>query len=179
MEYTSKNSKNEEPIQIYLRDLSMQVKSLGRDLIVFYSSVETVNLIKRPGGVFSLRFTTIENKSFTISNKYVHPSGHIEDKSPAYSMFVRVLHMHLKEKSKARLSCRKVFHIPDWQKLAIILLLFGISYLLDYMGVKLFHPAIHGAALSAIALLIITVSEKNKAFENSSCKEIPREFLPV
>jgi hypothetical protein len=179
MEYQSKNSKGEEPIQIYLRDISMQVKTLGRDLIIFYSSIERVSLTRRTGSLFSLRFTTIDNKSFTITNKYVHSTGYIEDKSPAYTMFVRVLHMHLKEKSKAQFTCRKIFHIPDWQKLAIVVLLFGISYLFDFMGVKLFHPAIHGAALSAIAILVITVSEKNKGIENPSIRGIPRDYLPV
>jgi hypothetical protein len=179
MEYQCKNSKGEDPTYYYLRDISMQVKTLGRDLIVFYSSIEKVNLTKRAGGLYSLRFTTIDNKSFTITNKYVHPTGHIEDKSAGYAMFVRVLHMHLKERSKAQITCRKVFHIPDWQKLVIVTLLFGISYLLDFMGVRLFHPAIHGAALSAIALLVITLSEKNKGVENPSVREIPREFLPI
>ena len=179
MEYQCKNSKSDDPIHFYLRDISMQIKTLGRDVIVFYSSIERVNLTKRAGGWFTLRFTTIDNKSFTITNKYIHPTGHAEDKSPAYSMFVRVLHMHLKEKSKAQITCRKEFHVPDWQKLLIVVLLFGISYLLDFMGVRLFHPAIHGAALSAIALLVITLSEKNKAVENSSVREIPRDFLPV
>lgn len=179
MEYQCKNSKGDEPVQFYLRDISMQIKSLGRDLIVFYSSIEDVSLTKRAGDLYTLRFTTIDNKSFTITNKYIHSSGLVEDKSFAYAMFVRVLHMHLKEKSKARITYRKVFRIPDWQKLSIVVLLFGISYVLDFMGVKLFHPAIHGVALSAIALLIITLSEKNKAIENFTSQEIPREFLPV
>lgn len=179
MEYSCKNSKNEDPIQIYLRDLSMEVKSLGRDLIIFYSSIDSISLIKRAGGIYAIHFTTIEKKSFTISNKFVHTGGYVEDKSAGYSMFVRVLHMHLKEKSKAQLSCRRVFHIPDWQKLLVVGLLFGISYLLDFMGVRLFHPAIHSTALSAIALLLIIVSEKNKAYENFACKDIPKEFLPV
>lgn len=178
MDYQTKNSRGDEPTHFYLRDVSMQVKGLGRDLIVFYSSIEKVNLTKRMGSLYTLRFTTIDNKTFTITNKYVHATGHIEDKSAEYSLFVRVLHMHLKEKSKAQISCRKEFHMADWQKLAVVILLFGISYLLDFMGVRLFHPAIHGAALSAIALLLITISEKNKSVENLSVREIPKDYLP-
>ena len=179
MEYLCKNSKGEDPIHIHLWENSIQVKSPGRDLIFFYSNIEKVNLTKKTGGLYSLRFTTIDNRSLTVTNKYIQSTGHIEDKSPAYTMFARVLHMHLKEKSKAKISCRKVFYIPDWQKLAIVLLLFGISYLLDLMGLKFFHPAIHGVALSAIALLIIILSEKNKVTKNSTSQEIPSEFLPT
>lgn len=179
MEYLCKNTKNEDPQEIYLRDQSMLIKSLTRELIIAYSSIERVNLIKEDKGVYQLQFTTVDKKTFTISNRYIHASGHAEDKSPAYSMFVRILYMHLRAKSKARLTCRTTFHIPDWQKTLIVLLSFGISYLLDFTGTKLFHPAIHGVALSAIALLAIALSEKNKAIENSSSREIPREFLPA
>ena len=136
-------------------------------------------MIKKVGGVYSLRLTTSDRKTFTISNQYVQNTGHIEDKSAAYAMFVRVLHMHLKEKSRARFNCKKVFYVRDRNKVLLVFLLFGISYLIDFMGIKLFHPIIHGLALSGIALLLIAVSEKNKGIENSSGKEIPREYLPI
>jgi hypothetical protein len=179
MEYLCKNSKNEEAIQIYLKDLSMEIKSPGKYWVVFYSSIDTVSLTKRSGDFYSLQITTSDKRVFNVSNRYIESSGHSEDKSVAYSMFVRVLHMHLKTKSRAQINCRKVFHIPEWQKILVVLLLFAISYLLDFIGARLFHPAIHGVALSAIALLIITLSEKNRAIENFSSKDIPREFLPA
>src|SRR6185436_15847520 len=95
MEYQCKNSKKEEPIKVYLRDLSMLVKGNGKDIIIFYSSIERVYLTRRASGAYSLQFSTVDKRNFTISNRYIHDSGHVEDKSAPYSMFVRVLHMHL------------------------------------------------------------------------------------
>jgi uncharacterized membrane-anchored protein len=179
MEYICKNSKNEDPLHIYLREQSMLMVSLTRELIITYSSIERITLIKGVKGLYRLQFITVDKQAFTISNRYIHSTGKAEDKSTGYSMFVRVLYMHLKSKSKARITCRTSFHIPDWQKMLVVLFSFGISYWLDFMGAKLFHPAIHGVALSAIALLIITLSEKNSGAENPSSTEIPKEFLPA
>jgi hypothetical protein len=178
MEYACRNSKNEGALNIKLGDLNMQVRSPGKDEIIHYASIQWVHVNKRSDGFFSIDLRTIDKSSYTFSNRYFHTSGDVEDKSASYAMFVRVLHMHLRQKSKAKITCLKNVYIPEWQKLLLVVILFGISYLLDFLGFKLFHPAIHGVALSGIALLIVMISEKNRMIEAYPKGEIPHEFLP-
>lgn len=156
----------------------MQVHTPGKDETIHYSSIQWVHVNKRSDGFYSIDLRTIDKSSYTISNRYFDPTGDIEDKSASYAMFVRVLHMHLRQKSEAKIMCMKNAYIPDWQKLLLVGILFGISYLLDFLGFKLFHPAIHGVALSGIALLLVAVSEKNRMVEDYLLGEIPHEFLP-
>ena len=60
----------------------------------------------------------------------------------------------------------------------LVALMFGLSFYIDYMGFKLFHPIVHGVALSGIALIGIFIMERNRSFENNLRGEIPAEFLP-
>jgi hypothetical protein len=178
MEYNCRNSRNDKPKSIFLGDLTMRIHSPGKDEIVHYSSVQSVHILKGSDGFYAIELKTIDKNIYTLSNRYFHPSGEIEDKSASYSLFVRVLHMHLREKSKAQFKCVKNIHVPEWQKLLLVVVLFAICYLLDYLGYKLFHPAVHGIALSGIALLLVTISEKNRSFENFMRGDIPPDFLP-
>jgi hypothetical protein len=177
MEYLCKNSKKERSISFMLSDLAMQVRSHSKDEVVHYSGVKSV-WINKESGIYSVTITTIEGSQYVISNRFVHDDGRVEDKSNAYALFVRVLHMHLREKSKAKFTCVKKYHLPDWQKFLWVPLAFGIAFLLDRLGFTLFHWALQGVALAAIGLLLIIISEKNRAVEKSTLGEIPVEFLP-
>jgi hypothetical protein len=177
MEYLCKNSKKERATSFMLSDLAMQVRGHSKDEVVHYSGVKSV-WINKESGVYSVTITTMEGNQYVISNQFVHDNGRVENKSNAYTLFVRVLHRHLREKSKARFTCVKKYHLPDWQKFLWVPLAFGIAFLLDRLGYTLFHWALQGVALAAIGLLIIIISEKNRAVEKSTSGEIPVEFLP-
>jgi hypothetical protein len=137
-----------------------------------------VQIKKGRKNFYTIELRTIDKNFYVISNTYFHSNGEVEDKSASYAMFVRVLHFHLRQKSKAQFKCVRNFRVPDWQKLLLVVVLFGISYVLDYMGYKLFHPAVHGIALSGIALVIVALSERNRGIENSMRGDIPTDFLP-
>jgi hypothetical protein len=177
MEYLCKNSKREKSISFTLNDLAMQVRSPSKNEVVHYSGVKSV-WINKESGVYSVTLTTMEGNQYVVSNRFVHDDGRIEDKSNAYALFVRVLHMHLREKSKAKFTCVKKYHLPDWQKFLWVPLAFGIAFLLDRLGFTLFHWALQGVSLAAIGLLLIILSEKNRAVEKNTFGEIPVEFLP-
>jgi hypothetical protein len=177
MEYLCKNSKKEKLTSFMLSDLAMQVRGPSKDEVVHYSGVKSV-WINKELGVFSVTVTTMEGNQYVISNRFVHDDGRVENKSNAYALFVRVLHMHLREKSKAKFTCVKRYHLPDWQKFLWVPMAFGIAFLLDRLGFVLFHWALQGVALAAIGLLLIIISEKNRAVEKSTLGEIPVEFLP-
>jgi hypothetical protein len=177
MEYICKNSRKEKPVSYQLSDLMMRVKRASREDIVHYSVVKSV-WISKGLGVYSVVITTLDDHQYTIGNRFIHDNGSVDDKSNAYALFVRVLHMHLREKSKANFTCVKKFQFPDWQKFLWVPVAFGIAYGFDYLGFSLFHWALQGIALTAIGLLLILVSEKNQAIEKSTSGDIPIEFLP-
>jgi hypothetical protein len=160
-----------------LSDLTMRVRGHIKDEVVHYSGVKSV-WINKELGVYSVTITTMEDSQYVISNRFVHDDGRVEDKSNAYALFVRVLHMHLRQKSKAKFTCVKKFHLPDWQKFAWLPVAFGIAFLFDRLGFTLFHWTLQGVALAGIGLLLIIISEKNRAIEKTTSGEIPIEFLP-
>lgn len=160
-----------------LSDLAIQVRGHNKDEVVHYSGVKSV-WINKALGIYSVTITTVDGNQYVISNRFIHDDGRVEDKSTAYAMFVRVLHRHLREKSKAKFMCIKKYHLPDWQKFAWVPLAFAIAFLFDRLGYTLFHWALQGVALAAIGLLIIVISEKNRAVEKSTSGDIPIDFLP-
>jgi hypothetical protein len=177
MEYTFKNSRKERPVRVFLGDMSMRIVYAVREDVIHYSGIQSV-WVNKSAGSFSVTLTTIDNSQHIISNKFINDTGQAEDKSHAYALFVRVLHLHLKQKSKARVTCVKKFHLPEWQKLLWVPLAFAIAFMFDVLGYKLFHWAIQGAALAASGLILIIVSERNRAIEKSTTGEIPIEYLP-
>lgn len=156
----------------------MQIVGPGKDEVVHYSDVTSV-WINKEAGAFSVIIKTVEGSQYVVSNLFVENDGRTEDKSNAYALFVRVLHMHLREKSKAKFTCVKRYHLPDWQKYLWVPVAFGFAFLLDQFGFTLFHWAIQGAALAAIGLLLMVLSEKNSAIEKPASRDIPLEFLPA
>jgi hypothetical protein len=177
MEYASKSSKKEKPAIFLLEDLGMRVQKQGRDETIHYSNIDSI-LIYKGLSLFSIVIITKDRHQYTVSNRFVHDDGRVEDKSNAYALFVRVLHMHLREKSRAHLTCVKTYHLPDWQKYLWVPVAFALAFGFDRLGFSLFHWALQGIALAAIGLLIILVSEKNRSIEKTPEGEIPMEFLP-
>ena len=178
MEYLCKNAKNANPLSITLGDISMRLVSPGKDEVVYYSAVRSAQINKNLDGYYSITLKTLDKATYVISNRYCYTTGKVNDKSPSYGLFVRLLHRHLREKSKAEFCCVKNFRIPDWQKTVIMLLLFGSSFLLDSLGFSLFHPVFHGLALSIIGLVVMMLAERNRSVEWQTRGEIPVEFLP-
>jgi len=181
MEYICKNSKKESPLTILLGDLSMRVKMPGKDEVIHYTGIKSVLIAKSSNDFFFLTLKTFDNTSYTVSNRYCHPTGEVEDKSSGYAMFARILNMHLINKSKAEFKYVKNIHIPGWQKILLLALLFGSSFLLSYFDFSLFYPVLPGVALSlaGLCLLILLLSERKRTVEPFTHGEIPIEFLPV
>lgn len=104
MEYTYRASLDEMPTTICLAEYNLTVKKGKQELVIPYAVINEVILNKLTGKQFRTRLLPDGGKPLVITNTYQTSSKDVEDRSRAYSTFVRVLHFHLKDKSKARFS---------------------------------------------------------------------------
>jgi hypothetical protein len=116
MEYTFRPSLNEMPTTICLAEYNLTVKKGKQETVIPYAVITDVVLKKNSGKQFRTRLLPDGGKPIVITNTYHTSAKDVEDRSRAYSTFVRVLHFHLKDKSKARFSAivtaLTLFHFP-------------------------------------------------------------------
>lgn len=104
MEYTYRPSLDEMPITICLAEYNLTVKQGKTETVIPYAVINEVVLNKSKGKLFRTRLLPDGGKPIVVTNTYHTSARNIEDRSRAYSTFVRVLHFHLKDKSKASFS---------------------------------------------------------------------------
>src|SRR5690349_10005711 len=101
MEYTFRNSSAEMPTTISLSDQYLTVKTGNDQYSVPYLGVIQVNLDKINTKLFRAVIHMEGHRPMVITNRYQADAVTVEDRSRQYSTFIRVLHYHLKDKSKA------------------------------------------------------------------------------
>jgi hypothetical protein len=115
MEYTYRASLNEMPTTICLTAYSLTVKRGKHEVTIPYAAIDDV-VLKNSGKLFTTRLVPEEGKPILITNTYHTSAREVEDRSRAYATFIRVLHFHLKDKSKANFAVMslvlKLFRLP-------------------------------------------------------------------
>ena len=104
MEYTFRPSLSEMPTTIFLAEYNLTIKKGKEETVIPYAVINEVVLNKDNGKHFRTRLLPDGGKAVVITNTYYASPKEIEDRSRAYSTFVRVLHFHLKDKSRAKFS---------------------------------------------------------------------------
>jgi hypothetical protein len=104
------------PTTILLAEYNLTIKKGKQETVIPYAVINEVVLNRYMGRQFRTRLLPDGGKPIVITNTYQTSSKDIEDRSRAYATFVRVLHFHLKDKSKARFSAvvtaLKLFRFP-------------------------------------------------------------------
>lgn len=177
MEYRCKNAKNESPVAVQLGNFSMTLSCEGQSEEIRYSEIVSVEVVKLSGVYYSVSVKTLDEKSLTVTNRYHHADGKVEDKSTSYGLFVRVLHMLLRDKSKASFKCVKCHRVSVQQKIMLAAALFAVPFFPASFGVPWIHLAWMGLLLAGATLVIIAISERSRMVKNYPPKEIPFEFL--
>jgi hypothetical protein len=115
MEYTYRPSLDDMPTTICLTEYSLTVKQGKKEVTIPYAGIDEV-VLKTSGKLFTTKLMPEGGKPIVITNTYYKSPKEVEDRSRAYSTFVRVLHFHLKDKSRANFavmsSVLKVFSLP-------------------------------------------------------------------
>jgi hypothetical protein len=178
MEYTFRNSFAEASCSIHLNDANMSYELNGREVIIPYAQILEVQLIRVSPKEYKTIIVAHEKKEIIITNKFYTQDKVYEDRSRAYSTFIRVLHFHLKDKGTANFFTGKpLSNIWFWMACSICLS-FVISYIAHYLGLGLANPIVQGVVLAVlIGIFMVAMNVSNRA-RHYQPTDIPLEFLP-
>jgi hypothetical protein len=177
VEYSFRDSANGETISIVLRDYDFTFRR-GKE-------AEAISYVN----IFAVRISKISGKNFRI---HLYPDGHNPlvipsfsfadgkqiDQSREYAMLVRVLHHHLKDKSKAVFSCGgNGDKIWQWAVISAIFS-FAISIIADYLGFGLVNVYVQAFVLTLLAIIMIIALNAGNMPKTYQPTDIPLQFLP-
>ncbi len=179
MEYTFKNTAHDAAHTILLNDYNMTVRVSGNETVVPYANIVSVRLFKTSKQVFQMLITCTNQPPVMVSNVYISMDGKVDDRSRVYSTFVRVLHYHLKDKSKAVYKTggsRK--QLTRWS-IALVTFAFVFCFVMDYLGLGFFNPYAEATVLSFVFLLILGMAYLRQLPKDYTAHNIPLPLLPV
>jgi hypothetical protein len=166
------------PTTVILSEYNFTLKCGKDERIIPYASIVQVNLTKARDKVFKASLRPDGEKTIVITNRYFQSAGAAEDRSRAYSTFIRVLHFHLKDKSKARFtSGNRSFRI-GFGVVAIAFISFVMSFLADFYGFRLLDPVVQGVLLTVLLAVVFVTAGFTTWPRTYYPTEIPMEFLP-
>jgi hypothetical protein len=178
VEYTFKNNFAEKPVTVILGEYSLSIQTDGRETLIPYANIISVRLTKS-----GKRFVTIikpaDQPEVQISNQYRHSNNLAEDRSPQYVTFVRVLHVHLKEKSMAYYVCGNNLQNILLASCASVIVAFGLSYVFDNVQLNPFNNNVTALILSLLSISLIAILNWGHFPNVYKAENIPLQFLPI
>lgn len=178
MEYSFRKSANHNLTTIRLDEYGMTIQAAGKEQIISYAKVITIMINKGSEDLCKVTIYAEDHDPICLTNWSFSEEGKKENQSGAYALFVRVLHHHLKDKSKAVFKAgRNMERIWIWSALAVIIA-FATSVTADYFGFSLLNPYIQTLILSALLLIIILIFSMSRMPKTYNPGNIPLQFLP-
>jgi hypothetical protein len=178
MEYTFRNSSGEPPTTVLLADQCITIKQGQDEYSVPYIGVIQVNLDKVGPKIFRAVLHLEGHRPVVITNRYHAGQSSVEDRSRAYSTFVRVLHYHLKDKSRASYASGSDASRLWTQVIAAAAISFVLSFTGELLGIRFLNPVVQGVILSAAMGLLILAWRAGHWPKTYKPTEIPMRFLP-
>jgi len=166
------------PTTIYLNEYNLIMKQGKQETVIPYAGINQVVLNRSSAKLFRTRLHPEGGKPVVITNTYYTSEKTVEDRSRAYTTFVRVLHFHLKDKSKANFhSGNGTASLLIWLCLAMAIG-FSAALTIGYLGFTLVTPAVDGTILATILAAIVVVTRLGRIPKAYAPNDIPLEFLP-
>jgi hypothetical protein len=178
MEYTFRNSASELPTTLLLSDEVLTVKTGKEQFSVPYLGVTQVNLDKVNAKVFRAIIHVEGHNPILVTNRYCVDANTTEDRSRGYSTFIRVMHYHLKDKSKASYASGSDSGKLWTQVTAAGAISFVLSFVGELLGYRLLNPFVQGAILSLVMGGLIFAWRAGHWPKTYNPTEIPLRFLP-
>ena len=176
MEYHYQHGPHDKPVKLNLGEFDMVMESNGTIKRLSYASITEVRLV-RTKDTYAIHIFALDHGVIRLSNKSCN-GGVWVDQSRGYHTFVRVLHLHLSNKSKA------IFYsgsnLGEYARKGLVLLLItavlflGEEYF-DFLPMRAALLAISFFAVGALIVLIPVISRWPKSY---SPAEIPLDLLP-
>jgi hypothetical protein len=174
--YAFRKSAKSEEVSITLDDYGFSLCEGGREEKISYANIVAVRISRQPNHRVFLY--PDESRTITISSLSWDTDGKQRDQSREYTLFVRVLHHHLKDKSPAVFTSGG--NASKIWKLAGICALFCFlgSVIVDYLGFGLFNPYTQALILALISFLVVILSSIRNFPKTYTPTDIPLQFLP-
>ncbi|HEY5823608.1 MAG TPA: hypothetical protein VIT44_04540 [Cyclobacteriaceae bacterium] len=178
MEYTYQKSVSDLSCTALLNEYMITFRtSKGEDAIP-YSMIVEVKLIRESDKKFKTLLELDNGHTYTIANYSYTPDKKTEDLSRAYTTFIRVLHFHLKDKSKAVFTSGNPQR-KTWNRVTLsIIISFLISFTAEFFGVSLVNPIIQAIVLIVMMGIVILAVNMGRWPKHYHPTDIPLEFLP-
>ena len=178
MEYGYRNGSKEKDITIQLQKYEMVVISDGAKRAIPYSEITDIRLSKKRK-VYQLQISSLDHGSVLISSHSFKQDGAPIYQARAYFAFIRVLHMHLYEKSKATYSTgcdlvRLLFQLGIWSAFVFVLYLTE-----DYFDFVSGNPMMVIGIVFTAGVLLLLGSKLNQWPKRYNPLNIPIHMLPA
>jgi hypothetical protein len=178
MEYTFRNSPAELPTTLFLSDDVLTIKTGKEQFSVPYLGVNQVHLDKVSPKLYRAIIHFEGHNPLVITNQYCVDSVTVEDRSRGYSIFIRVLHYHLKDKSKALYASGSDAGKLWTQVVIAAAVSFVLSFVGELLGVRFLNPFVQGGILSLVMGGLIFAWRAGHWPRTYNPTEIPLRFLP-
>lgn len=178
MEYTFKNTARDQAHTILLNDYNMTVRSGQVEVVVPYANITHVRLCKVSDDVFRM-IISYNDKTLVVTNQFITAARETGNQSRLYATFVRVLHFHLKDKSKAQYKSG-YSHEKLWRSAAgATLASFILCLVADFLGFRMINPFADALILSVLLIGVLLMVQPVRLPKAYSATNIPFELLPA
>ncbi len=178
MDYTFKNSVSDKACTILLADYHLALQSAEKEEVIPYANITGIRLTKSNKLSYKIYLYPDNQKPILVTNLYCLSSREVENRSRQYVTFVRVLHLHLIEKSAAVFTTGlSLNRLIGWGVGASILALL-ISFTIHYFIPDLLNPFIMLVIFSSAMSVVAVAINRNRIPKYYQPTDIPLEFLP-
>jgi hypothetical protein len=178
LKYAYRNSAKGNEISIALDDYGFTLCHHGHEQVISYASIVAVRIARLANNDYRLFLYPDDSPTVTISSLSRALDGQQIDQSREYTLFVRVLHHHLKDKSSAVFTsggnAAKVWTIAAISAVSSLLL----SVIADYLGFELWNPYLQAAVIASCAFFVAFAFSIRNLPKNYTPTDIPLQFLP-
>ncbi len=177
MEYSFQNSLNEKPVKAILEEFELTIDTEENKKNIPYASITEVRLGRKK----DLYYTHIISQDYgtlLITNRTYESAGEWKDQSRTYHTFIRVLHMHLQNKSKA--SFYSGFSLgAQALKLGGAFLLSCFLFLAEeYFDVVTTNSILISVLFFGVCVVLIVLPNLSQWPKNYQPTDIPLNLLP-
>ena len=178
MEYTFRSSALEAETTVVLDDYTLRCRNGENEEVISYASITSVRINRLSKHVFKIYLSADGHRSMAIASQSLTENGMMVDHSTGYSLFVRVLHRYLKDKSQAVFrSGGNTDRVWQWIALSAVIS-FCISMAAGYLGFSLLNFYIQALIFVALTAVMITAFSIRKLPKSYDPSDIPIQFLP-
>lgn len=175
MQYAFRNTVRQDPTTITLLDTKLVVVLGNSSRSIPYTSITRVQMEQIGNRLYAIRLFLDRGDPILVTNRQYASSGALEIQSHAYSTFVRVLHFHLREKTKADFVIKAGKSFLWLEGVGAAALAFGLVYMGDNWGISS-EQSLAAVGLIGIAFgTFLFLHHRKKVY---SPNDIPLELLP-